>query len=483
VRRVLVLALAVLIVQFALDTALLAAKDAGCKRNEHRGCSTPKPSPTPTPEPSSTPTPSPTPAPEPSPTPTREPSPTPSPSPPPASCAGELLDHSMSEAQVEAALDAGALTATFCFAPGTYRMSLTPKKGQTLVGERGAVLKGTRVATGWVRQANGIWALANATFDPVVFSPPFAGNTRSCEATPANCHYADLFENGIRLTRVLDDTTPPPGAWHWDYAENRVYVNTSDPRAAVMELTDRNTGILSAGNLTVRGLTLTHYGRFGIETSAGDLLRDVTFAWNHGYGFRLGGNPATIIGGHAHHNGQFGGFCAGANKTIDGLEFSYNNNLHFATAQGGYWGAGAIKCVQTTNLVVRNVYSHDNYSDGFWTDINNRDVVYENNRMVRNARFGIFHEISCSVEIRGNTLRDNGNDGLFIHSSIDANVLSNTFGGNGDAAVEIKDNLLRTATPCASSPGASGNRVHDNTLNGDAVTGCVAPRNDCWGNV
>jgi parallel beta-helix repeat protein len=129
------------------------------------------------------------------------------------------------------------------------------------------------------------------------------------------------------------------------------------------------------------------------------------------------------------------------------------------------------------------VYSHDNYSDGFWTDINNRGVVYENNRMVRNARFGIFHEISCSVEIRGNTLRDNGNDGLFIHSSIDANVHSNTFGGNGDAAVEINDNLLRTATPCASSPGAYGNKVHENTLKVDAVKGCVAPRNDCWGNV
>jgi hypothetical protein len=385
----------------------------------------------------------------------------------------------MSRAQVESALDAAASTATFCFAPGTYRMSLTPKKGQTLIGEPGAILKGTRIATGWRRNRAGIWVLRDARFNPVVFALPFEGHERSCEAIPANCHYADLFKNGVRLKRVLADRTPPVGAWHWDYSLNRVYVNIPDPRQALMELTNQNTGITSAGNLTVDGLSLQHYGRYGVTTSAGDVLRNVEFAWNHGYGFNLGGNPASIIGGHTHHNGQFGGFCAGANKLIDGLEFSFNNNLHFATAQGGYWGAGAIKCVQTTGLVVRNVYSHDNFSDGFWTDINNRGVLYENNTMVRNERFGIFHEISCSVEVRGNVLQDNAGGGLFIHSSIDADVHHNTFGGNGDAAVEINDNLSRRATPCAANPGSYGNRIHENTLTGDAVQGCVAPRNQC----
>ena len=389
----------------------------------------------------------------------------------------------MTETQVEAALDAGASTATFCFAPGTYRMALTPKNGQTLIGESDAVLKGTRVATGWVLQGDGIWRLDGATFNPVVESPPFSGSTRSCEAIPANCHYADLFRDGVRLTRVLADTTPPAGAWHWDYATDKVYVNTPDPNAALMELTNEHTGIDSAGNLKVRGLSVQHYGMHGILADSGDELRNVDYSWNHGYGFRAAVSGAiSIIGGHTHHNGKFGGFCAGPSKVIDGLEFSYNNNLHFATAQGGHWGAGAIKCVQTTRLIVRNVYSHDNFSDGFWTDINNRGVLYENNTMVRNERFGIFHEISCSVEVRGNVLQDNANDGMFIHSSIDADVHHNTFGGNGDAAVEIFDNLNRTATPCAENPGSYGNRVHDNILNGDAIKGCVAPRNVCSNN-
>jgi hypothetical protein len=260
-------------------------------------------------------------------------------------------------------------------------------------------------------------------------------------------------------------------------------VNTTAPNTALMELTNRNVGIESAGDLTVRGLSVMHFAARGVNTSAGDLLENVEFAWNHGEGFRLGGNPATIIGGHTHHNGQFGGFCAGANKTIDGLEFSFNNNLHFATAQGGYWGAGAIKCVQTTNLVVRNVFSHDNFSDGFWTDINNRGVLYENNVIVRNERFGIFHEISCSVVARDNVLQDNASDGLFIHSSIDADVHHNTFGGNGGAAVEVKDNLARKAD-CATDSGSYGNRIHDNTLNGDAVEGLASPpaRNESWSN-
>jgi hypothetical protein len=250
-----------------------------------------------------------------------------------------------------------------------------------------------------------------------------------------------------------------------------------------MELTDRNTGITTGGNNLIDGLTVMHYGMHGIYTMAGDVLRDVEFAWNHGYGFRLGGNPAAIIGGHTHHNGQFGGFCAGANKTIDGLELSFNNNLHFANSTGGYWGAGAIKCVQTTGLIVRNVFSHDNFSDGFWTDINNRGVLYENNVMVRNERFGIFHEISCSVEVRGNVLRDNADDGMYIHSSIDADVHHNTFGGNGGAAVEVNDNLARKAD-CATHAGSYGNKIHDNTLNGDAVMDIALPpaRNEGWSN-
>jgi hypothetical protein len=99
-------------------------------------------------------------------------------------------------------------------------------------------------------------------------------------------------------------------------------------------------------------------------------------------------------------------------------------------------------------------------------------------RYARRFVHRIFHEISCSVEVRGNVLRDNGDDGLFVHSSIDADVHHNTFGGNGDAAVEIKDNLTRKAE-CASNAGAYGNRIHENTLNGDAVKGCVAPRNEC----
>ena len=394
------------------------------------------------------------------------------------SCAGTRIRPSMSWRQVESALESGASTATFCFAPGTYRMSLTPRRGQTLIGEPGAILKGTRIARGWRRNGAGIWVLRYARFNPIVQSPPFEGSERACEAKPANCHYADLFKNGVRLRRVLRDTTPPRGAWHWNYVHNRVYVNTADPRQALMELTNWNIGIKSAGDLTVRGFRVKHYGMYGIYTKSRDVLRGVEFAWNHGTGFKLEGDRAAMIGGHTHHNGRFGGFCIGSNKTIDGVEFSYNNNLHFANSDGGYWGAGAIKCVETTGLVVRNVYSHHNFSDGFWTDITNRGVLYENNTMVRNKRFGIFHEISCSVVIRGNVLRDNGDDGLFIHSSVYADVHNNTFGGNRDAAVEIRDNLARRAA-CASNAGAYGNRIYENNLNGDTVEGCVAPRNDC----
>jgi hypothetical protein len=382
----------------------------------------------------------------------------------------------MTETQVEAALDAGASTATFCFAPGTYRMSLTPKSGQTLTGN--AVLKGTRVATGWTQQPDGIWVLEGATFNPIVQNPPFEGSTAGCASIPANCHYADLFKNGVRLTRVLADTAPPAGTWHWDYATDKVYVNTSDPNAALMELTNRNLGIDSAGNLTVKGLSLQHYGQYGIEMTTGDVARNVDFSWNHVTGFRFIGGTASIIGGHTHHNGRYGGSCAGSGKLMDGLEFSFNNILGFGGAPGKHHSGGAIKCVYTTNFVVRNVYSHDNQGSGFWLDIANTGTLIENSRFNGNDSFGLFYEISCTAEVRTSTFRNNASDGIWVHSSTDGNIHNNTFGGNGDAAVEINDNTTRQAK-CASEPGAYGNQVHDNILNGDAVEGCVAPRNQC----
>jgi hypothetical protein len=56
--------------------------------------------------------------------------------------------------------------------------------------------------------------------------------------------------------------------------------------------------------------------------------------------------------------------------------------------------------------VVRNNYVHDNNGPGLWTDINNYEVVYENNTVVGNLGYGIFHEISFDAVIRNNVVLD-----------------------------------------------------------------------------
>jgi hypothetical protein len=333
---------------------------------------------------------------------------------------------------VQARLDAAPTGATLCFAPGLYRTGdLTPKTGQRLVGApgRGSILDGSKKVTGFVKSGI-VWVATGQNFNPVVVLA--SEGKRECESEPADCHYADLFLDGVRQKRVLSMAAVTPGSWHWDYATDKVYLGT-DPAGKQVELTGHDSAV-SGTAYSIEGFVIRRYGFRAVTGASSVTVRDNEITRNHGTGLKVGGN-SKVIGNHIHRNGQYGIAAAGADILVEQNELDYNNDLHFANSGGGYWNAGTTKFVLTDGLVFRTNHSHDNFGDGFWTDIDNVDTTVANNVIENNERFGINHEISYDMAVHDNVLVGNHDAGIRILASPNAEVYGNLLDANGGGVV------------------------------------------------
>ena len=143
-------------------------------------------------------------------------------------------------------------------------------------------------------------------------------------------------------------------------------------------------------------------------------------------------------GNRIHHNGQIGlkvGWAPNG-ALVEGNDIHHNNYLGL----GDGFEDGGTKFALTDGLVVRGNRVHDNRGPGLWTDIDNRDTLYEGNVVERNTRNGIYHEISYSAIIRDNRVVDNGHGhkswlwggGIVVAGSRDVQIYGNTLAGNGN---------------------------------------------------
>lgn len=313
---------------------------------------------------------------------------------------------------IQAAVNAGGEGATFCFAPGTYRLAdeIRPAHRQRLVGAPGTLLKGSKVLEGF-RQDGGRWVIGDQTqrFNP----------RGECAEGFEGCSRAeDVYLDGEPLRRVLQRADLEPGAVFLDEARDEI-VLADDPRGHLVEaavawhaFVGRRPDWSAANGVLVRGFTIEQFGgmaQFGaIETFVGTdwTIERNEVRRNHGVG--IGANHgATVRGNRVHHNGQLGIRGTGEDILVEGNEIAYNNTLGFDPS----WEAGGTKWLQTTDLVVRENRSHDNVGMGLWTDFDNVGTIYEDNVVEDNAHAGIFHEISYDARIEGNTVRRNGFEG------------------------------------------------------------------------
>ena len=305
---------------------------------------------------------------------------------------------------LQAAIDAAAEATTFCLAAGVYRgQDLTPKRDDRIVGGEGVVLSGARTLSGFERQGD-VWVIGGQTQQ----SEPHGECTPEAPRCSSN---EDLYVDDELLRHVASRDAVGPGTWFFDYDADTIYLG-DDPAGRRVETTVTPRAIGGdASGVVVRDLTVEKYanstqtGAIYAEGARGWVIDGVTARWNHGAGLGFTrSDHMTIERSVALENGQIGMVGDGDDNQILDNEIAGNNT---AGVDAG-WEAGGAKFGDSNRLTIRGNSSHDNGGPGLWTDHDNRDVLYERNRVVGNAGAGIFHEISYDAVIRDNVVEGNG---------------------------------------------------------------------------
>ncbi len=381
--------------------------------------------------------------------------------------------------------DLGALAAvapedtTFLLAPGIHRgASVEPRTGQAFIGRPGAVMSGA-VVLNHFRPAEGVWVAEGLEAEGRVHGACSEGFER-CSRPEA------LFIDDVPLHHVSRRSDLRTGTWYFDYGSDAVFI-ADDPSNHVVELAVVPYAFVgNADRVTINRLVIEKYappaqeGAIDSRADTSDLVggsdwvvTDNVVRWNHGIG--VSATTGAIVQSNViYQNGQMGMSAHGNNILIAENEIYGNNTAGFERS----WEAGGGKFVFTDGLTVRGNYVHDNLGIGLWTDIDNINTRYENNRVYDNERMGIFHEISYDAVIIGNDVRGNGSGfdgwlwgaGIGVAASPNVEIVGNTLAGNADGIVAIQQD--RSDGPASYGPLLVANlAVHGNDLsaNGGSI--------------
>ena len=351
---------------------------------------------------------------------------------------------------------------TFVFSAGTYRLnSIVPKVNDVFLGEGTVILSGAKILE--MRQDYRGWsAAASLSTWP----------EKHCAATHPLCWVlSDLFIDDHLQTPVETLGELGPGRWYYDAGSGKVYISTN-PAGHTVELgttaaafSGQATGVQISHLIVERYASPPEHGAVGGDNGSarGWLISNVEARWNHGSGIAVG--PGSRIEGcNSHHNGEAGLSGHGANITVQDTEVAYNNLAGYDIG----WGGGGAKFSDTTNLVLRSNYVHDNLGDGLWTDIDNKDTLYEKNRFINNQRAGIHHEISYDATIRDNLFKGN-RVGILIVLSSNVEVYGNV--------IEVPRNGIegiRIATGQRGSGIYGAHLSHDDYVHNNIIV-CLGP--------
>jgi hypothetical protein len=340
---------------------------------------------------------------------------------------------------------------------GVHRLSarITPKNGNTFVGEPGAIISGARLLTSFTRSGS-YWVASGQTQQG-----PIHG---ACQDAYPRCSYPeDLYIDDKLQRHVGTLAEVGPGKWHFDYANDRIYFY-EDPTGRRVETTVIGYAIGGAAtNVTISGLVIE---KFANQAQSGALdggssrswtVQDCEVRFNHGMGLRTG-EAMKVLRTKVHHNGQMGAGGGGTDVLVEGSEIGYNNVAGYDYG----WEGGGTKFVATNRLTLRSNYAHHNNGPGLWLDIDNINFTIEGNRSEDNfstltaASPGIMIEISYSGIIRNNAVRRNGAG--FSAWIWNAGILVAASGGTG---LEIVGNTVEdNEHGIALIQQARGNGVH-----------------------
>lgn len=358
---------------------------------------------------------------------------------------------------------AAAAGTVFILAEGEYRnVTLRPKDGQVFIGEGDVVFSGSVAITGW-RAVNGVWVAGS--FPEPSYSH---GEGRNGLAQ----YVEDLVVDGIPFLRVGSLADLKPGMFF--YQNGLVYVS-ENPAGKVTEVLKTREAVLggTASAVVVEGIrfekyaSMAQHGAVEAQDTQGWKLIDVEAVGNHGAGVAAG-DGMQILGGTYSHNGQVGIHAIDtAGLLIDGVSAVGNNYAEFDPG----WDAGGIKILTSTGSVVRNSTISGNNGFGLWFDWDNKDVVVSQNRILDNARAGLFYEASYDALIRDNLIASNNDSGdtgdlwsadLVITSSSNVLVSGNTVISDVGAGIGMMQHARTDGTYGAHQ--SWNNAVTHNTL-------------------
>ena len=307
---------------------------------------------------------------------------------------------------IQAKIDALPGGTAFSLKSGLYRLAvpLTAKDGNVFSGDAGAILSGARLLSNFSRSGS-YWVVGEQSQQGQVHG--------TCKPERPRCSYPeDLYLDDLLLQHVATLAEVAAGKWYFDYSNDRIYL-ADDPTGRRVETTvTRHAFGGRAAGVTISGLVIEKFanpaqsGAIDAELARGWTVKDNELRFNHGIGVRIG-EEMQLLRNHVHHNGQMGVGGVGTGVLVQGNEVDHNNTVGFDLS----WEAGGTKFVKTKNLIVRDNFVHHNDGPGLWTDIDNINTLYEDNRVEDNA-MGIFHEISYGAVIRRNVVQRNGYDGL-----------------------------------------------------------------------
>ncbi len=341
----------------------------------------------------------------------------------------------------------------FDLLPGLYRQQyIIPRHAQEFIGRDGVVFTGAvdldperfeRTPEGW-------WAIGDQTQEGLTTGQVEPGNE-------ADRHPEEVFVDGDhRLDHVGSPDLLGPGAWHFDYAGDRI-VLYDDPRS--FDSLETSVHEFAFGGLAVRDVVIAnitvekyasphYYGALGGSEDSyptyGWTYRDVVVRHNHGAGIAVG--PGTTIErSRIHHNGQIGLVGEGispfdgyaAPVTVTATEIDHNLQLGFRWQHEG--GGTKFKRMEAGMTFTGN-WVHDNNGPGAWWDVYNRDVVVRDNLVQDNGAAGIYYEIGYGdTVIADNVVHGNERGGVEVSTSLGVLVTGNVLWDNGDGLVAFHD--------------------------------------------
>lgn len=213
----------------------------------------------------------------------------------------------------------------------------------------------------------------------------------------------------------------------------------------------------SSSDVTIANMAVQNF-QVGIKAGRDWTMDTLDVSNNEQEGARLY-NGSTFLNSHVHHNGLGGIQGFGSGILVQGNEVDHNQIYNYRCSS---------KFVETTDLVVRNNYLHDNRCPVLWADINSYNPLFEGNRVENNDAPAIDCEISYNCVIRNNVVRNN-TKGILVSSTPNAEIYGNIVENNAEFSIRITQqgtaNGIRTDHPSSYGPHVTkNNSVHDNQI-------------------